>query len=661
MSSGSSSNAAPSSSAAAGGASEESTLCSVCYDNYTSHVRKPISCSYCNFTACMTCCKRYLTDGLLDAHCMNCKRGWNDEFLDLHFTKAFRTGPWLKHREKVLWERELSLLPTRQQRVEATLEHRKVGDRIQELNKEFAEWEERRRALYAERDTLNLRLHGLQNLQQRFDFERRGEAVPAYLLDHSVPKEKKEKAAFIMKCPDEDCRGFLSTAYKCGTCQRYACKDCLEILGLERDIEHTCKEEQKASVQMILKESKPCPKCGLRISKIDGCFAENTPIQMWNGGIKMSQDIVVGDILVGDDGKQRIVQKLCSGEDEMFEVNQKSGMKYVVNSHHTLVLFDSVKRDICEIRIDMYLHLSKEEQKRFFGLNCYNEKTEIEVIPVGKGYYYGWEVDDNHRFILDDFTVVRNCDQMFCTECHTAFSWNTGQQVNGVIHNPHYYEWLRKSGGGNAPRVEGDVPCGGVPDWYTFSDAIFSLPRNIAKTLQNIHRLLAEIQDERLRNYQGQFNMNDNGDLGVLYLMKEISKEQMQAELIRRERKRERQQAIRAVLEMFVTTGIMWLNAMINERRLTLKNATKWIQEFEALKNYANESLLKVSLAKGCSVPQVGVSDSNEPESWYWSTFNKAPSTKKTKAKKQELETAAEAYQATQSDSEKTSVNEVDE
>jgi hypothetical protein len=70
----------------------------------------------------------------------------------------------------------------------------------------------------------------------------------------------------------------------------------------------------------------------------NSCLAPDTPVLIWEGGFKRADEIEYGDELIGDDGEKRIVQAICSGEDEMFEIEQRLGEKYIVNSNHYLTL-----------------------------------------------------------------------------------------------------------------------------------------------------------------------------------------------------------------------------------------------------------------------------------------------------------------------------------
>jgi hypothetical protein len=331
-----------------------------------------------------------------------------------------------------------------------------------------------------------------QRLQIKFNRHRN-----IYHDNNGSVKEKKE---FIMKCVKEDCRGFLSQAYKCDLCSTYVCKDCMVIKIEKNDITHVCKKEYVDTVSMIRKETRPCPKCGIRISKIDGC------------------------------------------------------------------------------------------------------------------------------------------DQMWCTAdgCGTAFSWISGKIINGTIHNPHYYEWVRRNNNGVVPRNPGDIPCGGFPDFNTFSNSLRSLGINIytinatpqytnpfkeqVTRMYNIHRCFIDIQEYRLALYTPTQNAMIFKEYHVDFLLGNITEEKWIQSIFMKELNAEKRQAILIVLQTFLAAGqdlfrgfIPILNELVYKKAqntkfvLTpddFKPIDAILVQFETLRSYINENLVTTGESVSTPVPQ---------------------------------------------------------
>ena len=68
------------------------------------------------------------------------------------------------------------------------------------------------------------------------------------------------------------------------------------------------------------------------------CLGYNTPIIMYDGSIRMVQDIKNGDLLMGDDNTCRKVLNTTFGEDIMYNIIQSNGDDYIVNSNHIISL-----------------------------------------------------------------------------------------------------------------------------------------------------------------------------------------------------------------------------------------------------------------------------------------------------------------------------------
>ena len=420
---------------------DDKPTCAICLDPYNKIANTEVKCCFCEKSACRRCIQIFLTTTTNDPHCMHCNKVWEREFIDDNLTMTYRTSDYKKHRENVLLDREIALMPATQGRAEQIRSAEKMEkELIPPFNTELTK-------LYKEQAEITKKINRAQQL--------RGDALYQIRLLRSGQGEKaKTESTFIRKCPDAECRGFLSSAWKCGLCSKWACPECHELKGENRDAEHTCDPNNVATAKLLAKDSRPCPGCATVITKIEGC------------------------------------------------------------------------------------------------------------------------------------------DQMWCPQCHTPFSWRTGQKETGVVHNPHFYEWQRKQNGGVAPRVAGDVACGGIPHYNDFRNSLRGfLPKEIELVMQ-FHRILNHVQHAELARYHNVFNEADNQDLRIQYLLGHIDADLLKVNVQAKEKKREKERAVRRALEVLVQAGTDLCRRIMAEVDVDKKRAI--LDEVDALRIYVNELLTKV-------------------------------------------------------------------
>ena len=76
---------------------------------------------------------------------------------------------------------------------------------------------------------------------------------------------------FIHRCADSDCNGFVSSAWKCGICEKHTCAHCRELKSNRDDPDHVCNPDSVASVALLKSDTKPCPNCKIPVHKTEGC------------------------------------------------------------------------------------------------------------------------------------------------------------------------------------------------------------------------------------------------------------------------------------------------------------------------------------------------------------------------------------------------------
>jgi uncharacterized protein (DUF1786 family) len=254
---------------------------------------------------------------------------------------------------------------------------------------------------------------------------------------------------------------------------------------------------------------------------------------------------------------------------------------------------------------------------------------------------------------------------MWCTNCKTPFSWNTGEIVPSGqrIHNPHAIEYMRRSG--NTVRAPGDLVCGGVityeqqkqlqknivnmlPYMLSFDECNpgkleeslqYQLPANIEKnnnfsesTINSSKSIIDDVTTKIVRAWRivDQVSRNklresrevaqahrDFNEERVRYILNKINKNDFTERVTECAKNRKIQMDMSHIWELVSNFGIDMFNALYNASVCKnivsvvsfLKLAFQKIREFDSLVKYANTQLAVVSVAHSISIPKMNITN----------------------------------------------------
>ena len=202
-----------------------------------------------------------------------------------------------------------------------------------------------------------------------------------------------------------------------------------------------------------------------------GCHLKGTEVLMHDGSVKAVEDVVVGDLLMGDDGTRRTVQEIHHGHDMMYNVTLTNGDNQIVNSTHSIpYIVRDWYRDTDTFAIATAPELMQKDLTRGYYIpkaNIKYEHKDVAIDPYLLGLWLGdgdktWssiasadaEIQD---YILSTFPETKVYDLVISEKCKDFYI-------------PAKYGFVRKL------RKMGLLNNKHIPDSYIYNDESVQLP-----------------------------------------------------------------------------------------------------------------------------------------------------------------------------------------
>lgn len=445
-------------------------VCEICYDGFNKSTRKQVTCAYCSHSFCRGCVEQYVLSQGEQIVCPEtaCRMPWLEEFVDDQFTAVFRGGALRRHREKFVLDREKARLPELQERArryKIALEGKECkGKIIEEASVEYLKVPEAAEdaRLKVEYGDTRTHMYKADHMFYKYAAVYRSittseNQTPKW---EYAPKAGKEEQYAAAKLVLDEARKEYNKKYE-------------EWSTYNAANEKTIEAAKKQYLTPARVQSR-CPEFRRMIDSYGG------PVRIWARG-KEAIDTLKAR-LVGLYGEGAYLEEGAGdrvGTRRVVEIMRgcpADGCRGFLNSKWVCGVCDTAVCRHCHEIVDLeeeavpgqcWLRDACSTQE---GVPMPKSLQDVEP-PTGRLWHRcSLPAVETARLLVKEtkpcptcralISKVDGCDQMWCTQCQTAFSWITGQKEEGRIHNPHYYEWLRRTAGA-VPREVGDVPGAG--------------------------------------------------------------------------------------------------------------------------------------------------------------------------------------------------------
>ena len=564
--------------------SAPSSDCSICLESAAA--LNPSACPSCAIVCCRPCIETHLlASDTTDPACPGCRAAWTQTFLYSILKPAFRTGPYQKLREKILFDREKARLPDAQ---EDARRYRAAVARSTVLVPEVAA---ARQAIKDVPETLAFKKADTQ-------FRRTGEYSRMTRESTRLSKEwqKASEAATTLPVSQQARKDALLAGRAVAT---LVGDELAEILRI--DAEWYSSEERALAVarrnavrakQVTLDQSRDAlHEAWKRVAELP-VRAALAPLEVALVELEREQDRASyithtwGGLPRGAKAaKKRSFTMKCV----------QSGCEGFLSAEYTCGL--------CDVQVCEACHVAKGP-----GHTC-DAATVATIRQIRK---------EAHPCPTCAALIskIDGCDQMYCTQCHTAFSWNTGLKETGVVHNPHYFQYMRETGQAIPRRHNPGFACdavhtvrtilfnlgtGGTLGWPEVNPDGLALVTDITKNYREVLHT-REVDLRRYREEQVTYLQQEwRRRLRVKRLLNVIDDNGWKTILQREEKKHYKITAWVHLLEMYTTVALETFARIGADSKE--EEIRRIYTEFQAAKTYTVDQAKAIAKVYGCVLP----------------------------------------------------------